>query len=163
MINLIITLFLVISSIWPTSEILGSTDETQTYLVTRVVDGDTVKVSINGKESSVRLLGIDTPELKGSTADSECFAQESKTELSRLIEGQKVFLQPDTIQANTDKYNRLLRYIYLEDININAYMVAEGFARVYDRVDSDQLEYFQILEMSAQLEHKGIWQACSTH
>jgi len=96
----------------------------QTYVVARVVDGDTVELS-NG--SFVRLLGIDTPER------GECGYQEATDYLISLVEGKEVYLIEDSLADDVDRYGRLLRYIEIEDslggINdINWMLVWVGYA-----------------------------------
>src|SRR3989338_8519092 len=97
----IIVLFLYNSS-------FGFKPENGRTIVTNVIDGDTIVIS--GGER-VRLLGIDTPE-KG-----EFFYKEGKARLEELIENKNVTLEKEG--DNKDKYGRLLRYIFLNDTNIN--------------------------------------------
>jgi len=78
---------------------------------------------------------------------------------------QKVYLAYDTVQPQRDRYQRLLLYVYLPKSDgttlfINQYLVAEGFARIYDKVKSRELKNFQQLEMQAKKEQKGLWRAC---
>ena len=94
--------------------------------VSRVIDGDTIELT-NGKK--VRYIGIDTPELnKNKKAPVECFAKEATKRNTNLVLGKTVKLVSDV--NNTDKYGRLLRYVFLEkdDTFINKQLVFEGFA-----------------------------------
>lgn len=89
--------------------------------VTEIVDGDTIGVALNGMTYRVRYIGMDTPE-RGDYFFSEA------TEANRtLVEGQEVILVKDV--SETDRYGRLLRYVYLEDGTfVNAELVRPGYA-----------------------------------
>lgn len=123
--------------------------------VQRVVDGDTFVLDTG---ESVRLIGIDAPE-KRSDAGKECFADAATTALSQKIAGKTVRLETD--KTNTDRYGRLLRYVYLEDEFVNAWLVREGFAREksYHPDVSIQLA-LQHAEALASSEGRGLWSAC---
>lgn len=102
----------------------GYTDET--YLVTRVIDGDTIDVLIDGVETRVRYIGIDTPETVHPNKSIECFGEEASDKNKELVLDKKVRLVKDT--SDKDKYGRLLRYVYVEDIFVNKFLVERGFA-----------------------------------
>ena len=89
--------------------------------VVKVVDGDTIKVKINEQIESVRLIGIDAPELSDSSMKG-LKAMEAKEFLENLIGSGKVRLETDETQDDRDVYNRLLRYVFLE----NGKMVPSG-------------------------------------
>src|SRR3989338_6160973 len=86
--------------------------------VTRVIDGDTIVISDSGE---VRLIGIDTPELK------KCFYQEAKDTTTALVLNQNVQLESDI--NDKDNYGRLLRYVYVEGEMVNEFLVTWGFAK----------------------------------
>ncbi len=88
--------------------------------VVRVIDGDTFRLA-NGK--TVRLIGIDAPE-KG-----QYYYEEAREKLKELIEGKKVVLEADI--SNSDKLNRLLRYVFVNNLFVNLELVKEGYANVY--------------------------------
>src|SRR3989344_9651177 len=105
--------------------------EGEKALVTKVVDGDTIELE-NGK--IVRFVGIDTPEIVDPRRPVGCFGKEASNETKSLLTGKIVILQKDV--SETDKYKRLLRYVFLPLENgqilfINDYLVREGFAKVY--------------------------------
>lgn len=88
--------------------------------VTRVIDGDTIEVNLEGLIYRVRYIGIDTPEIGEPCADEA-------TEANRqLVEGKTVWLEKDI--SETDKYGRLLRYVYVDDIFVNEELVRLGLA-----------------------------------
>jgi len=99
-----------------------------TAFVSRVVDGDTVVVTISGKKESVRLIGIDTPESVKPGTPVQCFALEASARTKALLPpGTPVRLEADVEQR--DRYGRLLAYVYRlrDDLFVNNALVAEGF------------------------------------
>ena len=123
--------------------------------VARVIDGDTI-VMENGDH--VRLIGIDAPEIE-PTNNSECFAEEAKQYLTKLVENQSVTLEKDV--SETDKYNRKLRYIYKDAVFINAELVKLGFAKAFayepDVRFKDLLKDYQL---QAKQNNLGLWKEC---
>jgi micrococcal nuclease len=96
--------------------------------VTRVVDGDTIHVLIDGAEYRLRYIGIDTPETKHPTLGVEPFGPEASQANSELVEGKTVWLEKDV--SETDRYGRLLRYVYVDDLMVNEELLRRGLARV---------------------------------
>lgn len=97
--------------------------------VTRVIDGDTFETETGEK---VRLVGINAPEI------SDIFGEEAKQHLIDLIEGKTVDLEPDHISNDRDRYSRLLRYVILDNIDINKKMILDGFAFAYLKYHFDK-------------------------
>ena len=140
-------------------------------LVTRVVDGDTIVARISartegpgagsapvGAEVRVRLIGIDTPESVKPNSPVECFGREASAALKALIEGSEVKLVRDVEEA--DRYDRLLRYVYLGEEMANARMVANGYASAYTFPPSVRYsEMFVQLEREAREANRGLWSA----
>lgn len=129
------------------------------FLVTEVVDGDTVKVSSDEGVSTVRLIGIDTPETKDPRTTVQCFGNEATAYLKSLIEGKSIYLHTDDSQDDTDQYGRLLRYIVLEDgTEINKKMVSEGYAYEYTyQVAYQYQNEFKAAQEQAREQEKGLW------
>jgi endonuclease YncB( thermonuclease family) len=123
----------------------------QQALVTRIIDGDTIDVSIDGQIYRVRYIGMDTPE-RGMPFFSEA------TEANRqLVGGQTVILVKDV--SETDRYNRLLRYVYLANgVFVNADLVRQGFAQIatYPPDVAHQAE-FLALQQQARDAGLGLW------
>ncbi|MBZ0297905.1 MAG: thermonuclease family protein [Anaerolineae bacterium] len=116
--------------------------------VTRVIDGDTIDVSINGQTYRVRYVGVNTPE-----RDEVCY-QDATNANRVLIEGQVVQLVKDV--SETDRYDRLLRYVYVGDTFVNAELVRQGFAEVVSYPpDTAQFENFRTLEIEATNAGRG--------
>ncbi len=138
---------------------------TDSYQVTSVVDGDTIKVSMDGNIETLRLIGINTPETVDPRKPVECFGKEASNKAKELLSGKKVKLEADPSQDNRDKYNRLLRYVYLEDgLFFNKWMVENGFA--YEYTYNTPYRYqaeFKTAQKYAQDQKLGLWapEACA--
>lgn len=147
------------SPIATTSATLGI--EGERALVTKVIDGDTIEIE-NG--ATIRLIGIDTPETKDPRRPVGCFGKEASSETKKLLDGKQIILQKDI--SETDKYKRLLRYIYLplgndQVLFVNDYLVREGFAKVLTYPpDVKYNEQFREAEKQAREGKKGLWGRC---
>ena len=104
--------------------------------VIKVYDGDTITIAskVPGLKNSpiykfsVRLNGIDTPEIKGKNEDEKSIAQKARDALSARIMGKDIFLK----NVQTEKYGRLLCEIYLDKENLNQWMIKQRYALAYD-------------------------------
>jgi len=117
--------------------------------VTRVVDGDTIHVNINGKDEIVRLLGINTPEKK------KPYYKEAKDFLIQNIENKSVELVIDG--ENIDRYGRKLRYIFYDNRLINVEIVENGFATTFMLDGLKYMDKFVNAEKFAMNSGKGLW------
>ena len=116
--------------------------------VVKVIDGDTVDILTQKKQKiRVRLLDIDAPESR------QAYGNASRKYLASLIAGKNVFVQ----ESNKDIYQRTLGTIYLAKININAKMVANGFAWAYRYKGVVKNKYMLKLESKAKQNKKGLW------
>ncbi len=116
-------------------------------LVARVIDGDTIELADG---SRVRYLGIDTPEL------GEPYSAEASARNRELVGGKVVELQSG--KRDCDEYGRLLRYVYVDGVFVNAELVSQGYARAYI-FDPDE-RYSQVLvqlEQYAKMRKRGLW------
>ena len=135
----------------------------QKVKVSRVIDGDTIELTTGEK---VRYIGINTPETVHPQMSSQCFGEESSSKNKELVEGQVVYLEKDV--SETDKYGRLLRYVYLlsqdsSQIFINDYLVREGYARVSTfPPDVKYQDVFLTSQKAAQQENLGLWTSCQS-
>ena len=129
--------------------------------VTKVVDGDTIVVN---DKLTVRLIGIDTPETVDPRRAVQCFGKEASNKLKSLLSEKEVILQKDV--SETDKYRRLLRYIFLplpdgRTLFVNDYVVREGFAKVLTYPpDVKYNEQFRQAEREARETGRGLWEKC---
>ena len=124
-------------------------------LVRQVIDGDTVELSSGER---VRYLLIDTPETGGESP--ECFGPEARAFNRSLVEGRRVSLRYDT--ECRDRYGRLLAYVTIEDIDVNARLVAEGYACVLHIPPNGtaRVDDFEALQTSAAATRSGLWDVC---
>ncbi|WKZ30057.1 MAG: thermonuclease family protein [Candidatus Dojkabacteria bacterium] len=138
---------------------LGTKDVSDNYMVTRVIDGDTIEVRKDNALHKVRLIGIDAPETGSGNTTKECFADEATAALTLLINGKEVVLRDDPTQDDKDRYNRLLRYIFLPDgTNINLEMVKNGYAHEYTyRVPYEFQATFSDAQEYAEFAQVGLW------
>lgn len=121
-----------------------------------VVDGDTLEVSVDGKQYTVRYIGLDAPEMQ-----SERMATESRAANSALVEGKTVHLEKD--QSEADKYGRLLRYVFVGDVFVNAELVRQGLARAQAYPpDLKYQEQLAQLDQEARQDGRGMWAAPPT-
>ena len=119
-------------------------------MVTRVIDGDTIVIQGGYR---VRYIGIDTPEIHPET---EAFGIKAWQANRQLVEGKQVRLERDV--SETDKYGRLLRYVYVDDTMVNAELVRQGLARVKAYPpDTKYQGYLEELEAEAKSEGRGMW------
>jgi len=126
--------------------------------VKRTVDGDTLDVIIAGTEEKVRLIGINSPESVAPRRPVECFGKEASHQMDLLATGHQVTMAGDALDANRDKYGRLLRYIYLEDGTfVNSWMVEKGFAFAYTSFPFQYSKKFVALELQARAAQLGLW------
>ncbi len=120
----------------------------ETGLVTRVIDGDTIDVNLNGDTVRVRYVGVNTPE-----RDEPCYADATAAN-EALVLGQSVRLEID--QSDTDRFDRLLRYVYVGDTFVNESLVSQGFAEaVLYNPDDREFDNFRQLEQNAARQGLG--------
>lgn len=154
----------VISSVAQVATKVATEEQPGLYIVEEVDDGDTIVVSQGGKKETIRFIGIDTPETKDPRKPAQCFGLEATAKTKSLLEGTKVRLEPDTIGDNRDKYQRLLRYVYLPDGTfMNELLVQEGYAFAYTIFPFDKLDDFVAAQEQARADLKGLWTACEVN
>lgn len=145
---------------------IGRNKETQNqkisgdlYTVLRVIDGDTIDVSINGENKRLRLIGINTPETVDPRKPVECFGKEASEKAKSILEGNRVYLEYEMSQGDTDKYGRLLRYVFLEDgTNFNLMMIKEGYAYEYTyNLPYKYQKEFKDAQKEAEKSLAGLW------
>lgn len=125
-------------------------------LIKRVIDGDTIEIE-NGQR--IRYIGINAPETVNPDKKIGCFGREASSKNRELVEGRLVRLEKDVSEA--DKYNRLLRYVWLDELLINEHLVKEGYAQVSTYPpDVKYQERFLAAQREAQRNNRGLWRAC---
>lgn len=121
--------------------------------VERVIDGDTFVLTTG---ESVRLIGVDTPELSRKKMPAQYYAEEASLFLKMLIEGKQVALKSG--RQNKDQYNRILAYAYLDDtIFVNLEIVKQGYGFLYTRYPFEYMESFKKCQRQAMAESTGLW------
>jgi micrococcal nuclease len=130
-------------------------------LVTRVIDGDTIEVSMSGKKYTVRYIGIDTPETVDPRTTIQPFGPEASAANKELVDGRVVKLEKDI--SETDKYGRLLRYVYVGELFINAELLRLGYAQVTTYPpDVKYVDLFLQLQREARDAGRGLWGSPTT-
>ena len=130
------------------------------FLVTQVVDGDTIKVKINDKIETLRLIGVDTPETVDPRKPVQCFGKKASNKTKELLNNQYVRLESDQLSGERDKYGRLLRYVFLQDgTNFNKLIISEGFAHeyTYNSIVYKYQSGFKEAEKEARENKRGLW------
>ena len=129
------------------------------YEVGKVTDGDTIHITMDGRDEKVRLIGINTPETVDPRRTVECFGKEASTRMKELVGGKIVRLEYDDTQSVRDAYNRILAYVYLEDGQmINRKMIAEGYAYEYTYLIPYRYQKeFRELQVLAKTGERGLW------
>lgn len=130
-------------------------------VITKITDGDTYHVELNGEDVKVRLIGVDTPE----SVAPESYRKENTAEGSKVSElvkekisiGDTVYLEYDTSEA--DRYGRRLAYVYFADgTMVQDWLLSNGYATVYTlEPDTKYAEHFEELESQAKEQEVGIW------
>lgn len=135
----------------------GGNSSGEGVLVTKIVDGDTIEIEGGQK---VRYIGIDTPETVDPRESVQCYGKEASNKNKELVEGKKVRLEKDV--SETDRYGRLLRYVYIGETFVNEYLVKEGFAKAASYPpDIKYQDKFKTAETSARENQRGLWGSCN--
>ncbi len=151
---LVIIIILIAYNLFTGNDVPENFENMEKTVVERVVDGDTVVIS--GGER-VRMIGINTPESVKEAGEVEYYGDEASKYSKNKLEGKMVYLEKDV--SNKDDYDRLLRYIYLEDGTFyNELIVKEGYA--FARSYPPDIKYNEILheaEIYARENNLGLW------
>ena len=125
--------------------------------VQRIVDGDTIRVMIDGASERVRYIGVDTPEVGRGKRASEPLAEAATQANRRLVGDGPVRLVYDV--APRDRYGRLLAYVYSKGGTfVNAALVEEGYAQVMTVPPNVRhRDLFRRLEAAARESDRGLW------
>lgn len=131
------------------------------YRVTAFSDGDTIEVDMNGSRETIRFIGVDTPETQDPRTSVQCFGKVASEFTKTLIGAHKVRLEADPTNTNRDRYNRLLRYVYLPDGRlINAEIIRQGYGFAYTLFPFEKVEDFREYERQAREQGLGLWGSC---
>jgi len=127
------------------------------YKVTRVVDGDTIIVDVNGTKERIRLIGVDTPESVHPDANKNTEYGKIASEYTKsILEGKSVYLEYDVEER--DRYGRVLAYVYLDGEMFNKTLLSEGHAVIATFPPNVKyVDDFVELQKIARAEGKGLW------
>jgi len=135
---------------------LNNLNNLEKVVVKRVIDGDTIVLD---DDRRVRYIGINTPETVHPNKDVECYGKESFDKNKELLEGKTVYLENDV--RDVDRYDRILRYVWVDDVMVNKQLVKEGYA-FSDSYPPD-IKYqdeFRDAEDFARDNEIGLWGEC---
>lgn len=128
--------------------------------VAKVVDGDTIKVLINSKTETVRIVGINTPETVDPRKPVECFGREASDKMKELVENKTVSLETDATQSDRDRYGRLLRFVFLVDgTDVGLALIEQGFAKeaLYSNTPHKYHQAYLDAQKQAEEAGRGLW------
>ncbi len=133
-------------------------------VVLEVVDGDTVRVEVVGREESVRLIGIDTPEATGGFLPVECYGDQASAFTESLLPvGTDVWLTRD-VEAR-DRYGRLLAYVHRADdgLFVNLEIASRGYAEaLVIEPNTTHADHFHRAAAQARDQGLGLWDSCGS-
>lgn len=145
-----------ISPITPIPQILQASNSAGLVKVTRIIDGDTVEIETGQK---VRYIGINAPESVTPGKPVGCYGREASDKNKELVEGKEVRLEKDI--SETDRYGRVLRYVYVGDVFVNDNLVRSGYAQVSTYPpDVKYQDQFRQSEKYARENNLGLWNKC---
>lgn len=140
------------------------------FIVKRVVDGDTLVLrpaNSDATEFKVRLIGIDTPESVDPRKSVECFGKEASAYTKSVAEGKSVKLEIDKSQGETDRYGRLLAYVFVQSedrgeeslsYSLNERLISDGYAHEYTYQKTYKYQAdFKLAQKDAEYAGRGLW------
>jgi micrococcal nuclease len=128
--------------------------------VVSITDGDTIKIRLNEKTETVRLVNMNTPETVDPRRPVECMGKEASEKMTELVSRKKVRLEIDETQTERDRYGRLLRFVFLEDgTDVGLELIKQGFAESspYGSSPHKYLDEYKSAQSQAQTEQIGLW------
>src|SRR3990167_6858584 len=131
------------------------TQASDNFLITRVIDGDTIVLSDGQK---VRYIGVNAPETKRTDKITKALGERARAYNESLVLGRQVHVEFSSQQK--DRYGRTLAYVYIGDTLINAEMILAGYASAsYPQFNPKYAVLFKRLEQEARFAKRGLW-AC---
>lgn len=134
------------------------------YSIDHFVDGDTISVNMNGKKETIRMIGVDTPETHKPHTPVQCYGPAAAAYTKTIIGTNKVRLQSDPDSTDRDRYNRLLRYVYLPDGRlVQKELIQNGYGFAYTQFPFTKSDEFVQAQAAAKDGNKGLWDNCSPY
>jgi micrococcal nuclease len=145
----VLVLFVTVAAAQPAGRVLRG-------VVLRVVDGDTIHVQLDGRVEKVRYIGVNTPEVHHPTRGEEPGGQDAVTVNQALVGGRDVRLEIDVRER--DRYARLLAYVWVGDLMINAELIRLGYAQVMTVPPNVRYQgLFLAVQREAREARRGLW------
>ncbi|HYF12248.1 MAG TPA: thermonuclease family protein [Actinomycetota bacterium] len=142
------------------SESTGPRGQRGGTLVTRVVDGDTAHVELDGRDVTIRFIGIDTPESVAPGQPVECFGPEAADYTTDRLEGARVRVEFDV--EREDRFGRTLAYVWIGDELFNETLLRHGYALVTTFPPNVRyVDRFVTAQRDARERGRGLWRACA--
>ena len=134
-------------------------NEREEVTFSKCVDGDTAKLIVNGKEETVRFLAIDTPEIKHGDIEADPYGDDaSNYTCNKLKNSKKIILEYDSNSTKTDKYGRILAFVFTDEVLLQKELIKKGLAKVYYVYgDYNYLDELRKEEENAKKNKVGIW------
>ena len=125
----------------------------------KCVDGDTARFIMNGKEIKARFLAIDTPESVHPTIEDEAFGKEaSEYTCDLLTKAKEIILEYDPKSSKTDKYDRHLVWVFVDDVLLQEQLISKGYAQIdYVYGNYKYVEQLEAVEEKAKNKKIGVW------
>ena len=124
-----------------------------------MIDGDTIRVSLDGRDTTVRIIGIDTPEKNGPYTEEECFGPQASTYTERAMDGATVSLEFDT--DRTDRYDRTLAYVWIDGELFEEGILRDGYAVLLTVPPNVKyVERLTAAQAAARASGAGLWGTC---
>jgi micrococcal nuclease len=131
------------------------------YQIDHFVDGDTIAVKMQGKVETIRFVGVDTPETHKPNTPVQCYGPAAAAFTKNTIGTQSVRLVSDSLSTDRDRYNRLLRYVYLPDGTLlNELLIQKGYGFYYPYFPFSKSTRFKADEDTAIAQKVGLWANC---
>lgn len=135
------------------------------YKIIQVVDGDTIRIEVDGVVESVRIIGMDTPEVVDPRKPVQCFGVEASNQAKKLLSSQTITLEIEESQGTRDKYRRLLGYIIMPDgRDFGTVMISSGYAYEYTyNTPYKKQSIYKQAQAEAREAELGLWspETCS--
>lgn len=134
-------------------------DRSASYPVLRVVDGDTIVIKLDGAQTKVRLIGVDTPETVHPQKPVEAYGKEASRFTENLLRGEQVYMEYEPGANRLDKYGRLLAYVYRapDGLFVNLEIIRQGYGHAYTKYPFQYMDLFRDAERKARESQKGLW------
>lgn len=125
----------------------------------KAYDGDTIQATINGQKEKIRLLMVDTPEMNYNKGEAQPFAEEARDYTIKLLENAKKIEAVYDVGPETDNYDRLLAYVFVDDVLLQESLLKEGLAavRFFHKPNNTFENEFRDIQQDAEQEKLNIW------